>query len=459
MLRKHLFGLTFIATSFTWASPGRADDAAPVEKPAQPQASEKPAAAPAGQGAALADFDSDGRVDLFVTSAVGQPAAPSQPQPLSDYWIGIDGVAPDDALRAQLELPAGQGLLINQVVEASPAAKAGVKQYDVLLTCHDAPLAQISDLAKIIEEKKGTVLPLRLVRGGKRIIVEVTPERRPASQTGETCPSISKSTDEEFARRVWLDLTGIAADQAEIESFVAEKREKKRDWLVNRLLRRSTVANKSCTACHANDGDSGNLYWNLTNAVNSRLMLNTLHGIDAMDVNAVRFLDFAYPLVQLQGRVVNVVQQPLADDVTVTISRKGKEPARITVRKGDRIWEFSEQDDREKLPEEVRALMAPVASSFTTVLTPYANDNRFITDSLLRHTTLNGLNVDLFVSPQPAPLEQPKPNADPKPASPESAFDRFDKQIESLNTQLGELRRAMQELRQTIKPEQGTKGK
>ncbi|HEY3963851.1 MAG TPA: PDZ domain-containing protein [Planctomycetaceae bacterium] len=466
MPRNRLLALTLIATSFFWVSPGRADDTTPVEKPAQPQTSEKPAAAPAGQGTTSADFNNDGRVDLFVTSTVSQATAPSQPQPLSEYWIGIDGVPPDDALRAQLELPAGQGLLINQVVEASPAAKAGLKQHDVLLTCHDMPLAQISDLAKIIEEKKGTTLALRLVRGGKRIIVEATPERRPASQTGETCPSISKSSDEEFARRVWLDLTGSAADQVEIENFVAEKREKKRDWLVNRLLRRSTIANKSCTACHANDGDSGKLYWNLTSTLGSRLMLNTLQGIEGLDVNATRLWGFPYPLVQLQGQALNVTPQPLADDVTVTVSRKGQEPARISVRKGDRIWEFGEQDDREKLPEEVRALMAPFASSLTTVLSPYLNGNRLTADSLLLYG-LNGSLLDVgrglsstvLLAAQPAPPEQPKPDVDPKPATPESAFDRLDKQVESLSTQLGELRRAMQELRQSIKPAQGTNGK
>ena len=140
-----------------------------------------------------------------------------------------------------MELPAAQGLLINQVVDDSRAAKAGLKQYDVLISCNDAVIAQIADLAKLLEEKKETALPLKLMRSGKRIIIEVTPQRRPASQTGDTCPAISKAADEEFARRAWLDVTGVAPDEDDVQRFIAEKREKKREWLVNRLLRKSTA--------------------------------------------------------------------------------------------------------------------------------------------------------------------------------------------------------------------------
>src|SRR5262249_36127634 len=141
------------------------------------------------------DLDYDGAIDVFVTNVLQPAAGPTAPQALSNYWIGIDGTPIDDALRAQLEVSAAQGLLINQVVEDSPAAGAAFKQYDVLISSLDTPIAQIADLAKILDEKKETVLPLKLVRAGKRIIIEVMPQRRPASQTGDTCPAISKVAD------------------------------------------------------------------------------------------------------------------------------------------------------------------------------------------------------------------------------------------------------------------------
>src|SRR5262245_4434978 len=249
-----LLSLTAVIVSTTFALP--ADEQKAI-------ADSTPAAAPAaaGQGAAFADFDSDGHIDLFVANYY--QSGPKQPQPFGEYWIGIDGVAPDDALRAQLELPAGQGFVINQVVGDSPAAKAGLKQYDVLLSCQDQPLAGIADLAKIINEKQETLLALRLIRGGKRIIVEITPQRRPAGQTGETCPAVSKADDATFVRRVWLDLLGALPEADDVHKFVGDKQADKRVSLVNRLLRKSMVTSKSCTSCHADEGKDWKLSRNL----------------------------------------------------------------------------------------------------------------------------------------------------------------------------------------------------
>src|SRR5690242_6252990 len=51
------------------------------------------------------------------------------------YWIGSLGgpIPPEHVLRAQLDLPENTGLLVANVVPNSPAAKAGLKQYDVMV--------------------------------------------------------------------------------------------------------------------------------------------------------------------------------------------------------------------------------------------------------------------------------------------------------------------------------------
>ena len=265
MPRKHFSAVLIVASCLSLPSGARGDDVPASNRP----------------GVAFADLDRDGDPDLLVVDSSGQSTGPTPPQVLSNYWIGIDGTPVDDALRSQLEIPQGQGLLINQVVDDSPAAKAGLKQHDILISCHDASIAQIGDLAKILDEKKETLLPLKLVRAGKRIIIEVTPERRPPSQTGDTCPAISKEADQEFARRVWLDVMGVAADEDEVYRFITEKREKKREMLVNRLLRKSTHASRSCTACHAGDGDAQWIYYHtlLDNGA-VRLNVNVLNNGD-----------------------------------------------------------------------------------------------------------------------------------------------------------------------------------
>ena len=439
MSRKHFSAVLIVANCLSLPTGARGDDVAVPSRP----------------GAVVTDLDSDGFVDVFVANSNQPPAGPTPPQVLSNYWIGIDGTPVDDALRSQLDLPQGQGLLINQVVDDSPAAKAGLKQHDVLISCHDASISQIGDLAKILEEKKETLLPLKLVRTGKRIIIEVTPQRRPPSQTGDTCPAISKEADQEFARRVWLDVMGVAAADDEVQRFIAEKQEKKRELLVNRLLRKSTQTSRSCTACHAGDGDAQRIYYQ-TFLDNGTVRFN----VNVLNNGNGTFQDFTVLPAFIQGlNSASLTQagQELPDDVTVSITRKGKEPAKIMVRKGDRIWEISEREDADKIPEEVRTYASPFFSAM-----------RDAWESRLAVFSSNPAGTPINVAQQgiqylagnlgyrlvvPMTTQQTATDAKPQPTTSESAFQRLDKQLESLSSQLGDLRQAMQELHKTLEAE------
>jgi membrane-associated protease RseP (regulator of RpoE activity) len=114
-----------------------------------------------------------------------QPGFSESLQPeLPKYWIGLRGgvVGDDDALRAHLDLPANQGLLIVDVVPDSPAAKAGLKKHDILLRANDVELRDMNDLIELVAtegEKKGQIT-LDIVRHAERETVYITPEERPA---------------------------------------------------------------------------------------------------------------------------------------------------------------------------------------------------------------------------------------------------------------------------------------
>jgi hypothetical protein len=435
----------------------------PVEQPVSRSAGTDQQAP--GNGAAVVDFDNDGFLDIFVTNLY--QSGPTKPQPLSEYWIGVDGTSADAALRAQLEVPQGQGLLINQVVKDSPAARAGLKQYDLLLTCLDTPLAEIADLARIVEEKKETALPLKLIRGGKRIEIEVIPQRRPPSQTGETCPAVSKADDATFARRAWLDLVGVLPAPEAIEKFIVEKRDRKREWLVNRLLRKSTVAVKSCTACHANDGEEFKLCRNLPLA---RWETDVLKFEPAVGQNYIkRLVGLPGVMLDLKDGTFLDAGQKLPDDVSLSVTLQGSQPPKITVKKGDRTWEFTGALDQQQLPDELRAclaaLMTPAHASAG------ANLFRAIGDvdrdgDLDRHpdALVNGrvLWNPAFRGVWHEVVTPGSPKAEPQPAASEAAFDRLDKQLDSFGSQLGELRKAMHDLHQTLKterPKSGTEDK
>jgi hypothetical protein len=95
-----------------------------------------------------------------------------------DYYIGV-GVEPlDDALRAHLSIPDGQGLLANQIIEGSPAEKAGVKTHDILLDLGDKPLDSTETLIAQVQATKGKSSTLKVLRAGKPLSIAITPEPR-----------------------------------------------------------------------------------------------------------------------------------------------------------------------------------------------------------------------------------------------------------------------------------------
>jgi len=98
----------------------------------------------------------------------------------SSHWIGTACAPASPALLAQLRLESG--LVVQQVIEKSPAAKAGLKKYDVLVSFNDKQLSSLGDLIKAVGSSKGKKSTLRLVRAGKARSIKVTPAKRPKNQ-------------------------------------------------------------------------------------------------------------------------------------------------------------------------------------------------------------------------------------------------------------------------------------
>ncbi len=102
-----------------------------------------------------------------------------------DYWLGLFASRPSPALQAQLKLPKDQGLLVEALQPNSPAAKAGVQPYDILLKGNDKPLTDLHDLMQLVDQVKDGKLTLDLLRAGKHETVTVTPAKRPANEPAE----------------------------------------------------------------------------------------------------------------------------------------------------------------------------------------------------------------------------------------------------------------------------------
>lgn len=135
-------------------------------------------------------------------AAIAQAQQPPAP---GEYWLGLMCVPADPALRAQLNLPENQGMLVVQVLPESPAAKAGIAQHDILLSFGGQPLGALDDLLKAVEDAKDAAKPVELIRGGKRQTIEVAPAKRPEQQRQLRAPGTPPSDDDWALVQRWLE--------------------------------------------------------------------------------------------------------------------------------------------------------------------------------------------------------------------------------------------------------------
>jgi hypothetical protein len=209
------------------------------------------------------------------------PADDGEPGPSAGYWIGVQcSPIHDPALRAQLDLDRDQGgLLVEDVLPDSPAAKAGLKLFDVLLTAGDSRLRDMHMLQRAINRAAGSELKIELYRGGKQQSVTVKPAER-GEQSGPE------------------------------GAFVQPPPDALQQWLEHRWT---------------------GLPWT-----------GPPHSVPPQSMY------FFGP-----GVVLPPAERGLPDDMSVTIVRKGKEPAKVIVKQGDQTWEATE-DKLSELPPPVR---------------------------------------------------------------------------------------------------------
>ena len=84
-------------------------------------------------------------------------------------WLGISTDEACEVLASQLGLKPGEGLVVIYVEPNSPAAKAGLQKYDVLVAMGDQMLVHPHQLRKLVRLKKeGDSIKLDFYRGGKK---------------------------------------------------------------------------------------------------------------------------------------------------------------------------------------------------------------------------------------------------------------------------------------------------
>jgi hypothetical protein len=133
----------------------------------------------------------------------GEPRGPAQAVKASDFFLGVECQPLPEAIAAQLKLPQGEGLLVEQIFPDSPAVKAGIQRFDVLLRAGDKPLKTVADLVAAVDAGKGGKLALAIIRAGKSITVDATPVQRPADLRAPGIPSTGFAEWDDM--RNWLE--------------------------------------------------------------------------------------------------------------------------------------------------------------------------------------------------------------------------------------------------------------
>ncbi len=100
----------------------------------------------------------------------------------TEGWrIGVMVDPVDPLLRRHLKLPENSGVVVDRVVDNSPAAKAGLKAGDLILATGDKPVGDLEGLKKAVVAagKSGKPLVLSVLKDGKKEMVRIAPPVHP----------------------------------------------------------------------------------------------------------------------------------------------------------------------------------------------------------------------------------------------------------------------------------------
>ncbi len=92
----------------------------------------------------------------------------AEPKKVKAAYLGVSASPLTPAMRSQLSLPAGVGLVVDVIDKDSPAAKAGLRQFDVLHKLNDQILVNLAQLAVLVRTfKPGDEITFTVIRQAK----------------------------------------------------------------------------------------------------------------------------------------------------------------------------------------------------------------------------------------------------------------------------------------------------
>ncbi len=341
-------------------------------------------------------------------------------EPSSKFWIGLGCEQATDALKSQLGLAEKPAILVTMVADNSPAKTAGLQVHDVVTTVklgeETAPLDSVATLTNFVTKAEQKPITLLLVRQGKPQEISVTPAERPQ-------PKEDVLIRDATAFNLSMSPPATAANAERVQLLLRE----------------------------------------LQTAVAAQTHPTTIHFTGPVVAPSVP----ALPPPPGVPHIVVMSKPELPENVTVTISKTGKDPVRIKYQQGEgKSWGATETEINTLPPEGRAALQTVLTALHQVALQP---------SSKLHFPGVTSIRSDWpvpFVSKFEAgkgPSPMPKAGvtgviatkvAAPPKSSPKDAerLQALEKQMEQLQKQQQELmtkqqeslRKELQSLRETL---------
>ena len=127
-------------------------------------------AAAKGKGAPLTlEVLRDGRLETLTVTPIPAPG-PAHKDEEAGYYLGIEEIPP----------------VVNEVVPGKPAATAGFKEGDRVLSIDGTPIHTWTQMTSLVKDNPGKTLQVDVLRDGHRVSLSVTPVAESTTVNGQT---------------------------------------------------------------------------------------------------------------------------------------------------------------------------------------------------------------------------------------------------------------------------------
>ena len=128
-------------------------------------------------------------------------------------WLGVQIQNVDEDLATNLQLPGPKGALVSDVQKDTPAAAAGVKQGDVILSFAGKPIDQVRQLSRAVAAvEPGSKAEMVVWRDGKELKLQAEIAQMPSQDQVAAAEQAAPGADQP---RLGLSLAPIAPEQRE----------------------------------------------------------------------------------------------------------------------------------------------------------------------------------------------------------------------------------------------------